>query len=196
MSDNLITETIEVAEITVGKTKKGKPLLNISSTDERVWGTTREDLVAEGEKLKLQGPTILVLEYTESQNGQYTNRYIESLRTADGEECRRFLGDQVADEADSSRPILSDLGPSSSAAPAASSGFNSRALALQQAIAYFEVRGPSTGSGQPFAGPTVDEVTELADTFLRYVEGPPAAELAQPDGELSWELATGQGVTR
>lgn len=196
MSDNLITETIEIAEITVGKTKDGKkPLLNISSgagDNKRVWGTTREDLVAEGETLQRHETKIIVLEYIETQKGPYTNRYIESLRAADGDERRTFIGDQVAEEAHTPRPVLSDLAPSGSA-PAASYGFNPRALALQQAIGYFDVRGPATAAGQPFAGPTVAEVIELANKFLRYIEEPSARTSAPADGELSWELATGQG---
>lgn len=174
--DNTTTETIEVAEIKVGKTKKGAPLLNVFSTDERQWGTTREELVAEGEKLRLQGAKFLVVEYTETKNGPYTNRYIESIRLADGEECREQLAKKEA---------AAETGPSSAstaAAPAAFSTFNARAFALEQAIAYFEVRGPLRNGDRPFTGPSVEEILVLADRFRLYLEGEraPQARVATP----------------
>jgi hypothetical protein len=170
MPDNTTTEIVEVESLVIA-TKTNREgadfdVLNITTKDGRVFGSTKPWIIDEGRKCV--DCKFVVLTWHEKP-GRYKDLLIDAVRMPDGEELRdiaRETAPQAADEPASVAP-----GPSSWANQTA----DTRRVALELAVRFFEIRGPLTNGDRPFTGLSVEEILVLADRFRLYLEGEPRA---------------------
>lgn len=166
-----ITETIEVAAI-ASEQRGSDTIWSVKGTDDRLYGTKREEVIEEVKRC--QGSRYVVITYEERErpgkSGKtWLNRYIDSIRAADGAEIREMLGEGT---------------PAAQAPTSAQPGSTSDAGAREQAIQRQTALGLSLRYLELRREERVDLalVRGIADEFLAYVRGesPAPAEAAAP----------------
>lgn len=170
MPDNTTTEIVEVESLVIAtKTNRDGEdfdVLNITTKDGRVFGSTKSWILDEGRKCL--GCRFVVLTWHEKP-GRYKDLLIDAVRVPDGEELRE-IGRETAPSAPE-EPARLTLAASS---PPPNEPAVTRRAALELAVRYFEVRGPLRNGDRPFTGPSVEEVLVVADRLRVYLEGEPA----------------------